>query len=181
MENSQRILRETASAASTILKIEFRDGDGPWAESGVPDNEHRIIEAIEKLGADEILSFSVEEFAGKFATSPRHLNQLFHKAFGFSICGLKMEIRLLKAEALLRNNKTSLINVSQKSGFNHPSLFNACFQKRFGVTPGKWWTLHGGRAAPPYAQPSSRLIRFFVLHPGGASSHPSKSRESLSA
>jgi len=69
---------------------------------------------------------------------PRHLNRLFHQYFGFSVGALRMEMRLLKAVSLLRDVNAKVINVAAQCGFNHLGLFNTCFKRRFGVTPGCW-------------------------------------------
>jgi hypothetical protein len=49
-----------------------------------------------------------------------------------------MEMRLLKALSLLRDPDVKIIHVAEQCGFNHLGLFNACFKKRFGNTPGQW-------------------------------------------
>ena len=76
--------------------------------------------------------------AGKFGCSRRHLNRLFHQHFGVSVAALRMEMRLLRAVALLRNPDAKVINVAEECGFNHLGLFNICFKRRFGTSPGQW-------------------------------------------
>jgi hypothetical protein len=49
-----------------------------------------------------------------------------------------MEMRLLKAVSLLVDPDVKIIAVAEKCGFNHLGLFNTCFKKRFGTTPGQW-------------------------------------------
>jgi Helix-turn-helix domain len=49
-----------------------------------------------------------------------------------------MEMRLLKAASLFRNPDAKVINVAEQCGFNHLGLFNTCFKRRFGVSPGQW-------------------------------------------
>jgi hypothetical protein len=66
------------------------------------------------------------------------LNRLFHEFFGFSVAALRMEMRLLKAVSLLRDPNIKVINVAEQCGFNHLGLFNTCFKRRFGQTPGQW-------------------------------------------
>src|SRR2546430_2401773 len=68
----------------------------------------------------------------------RHLNRLFHQYFGFSVAALRMEMRLLKDVSLLRDPNIKVINVAEQCGFNHLGLFNTCFKRRFGQTPGHW-------------------------------------------
>ena len=49
-----------------------------------------------------------------------------------------MELRLLKAVTLLRNPTAKIITVAEQCGFNHLGLFNICFKRRFGQSPGQW-------------------------------------------
>jgi transcriptional regulator GlxA family with amidase domain len=93
---------------------------------------------LEHLSPDELLRLPVAELAGKFGWSRRHVNRLFHQHFGFSVAALKMEMRMLKAASLLRDPNAKVINVAGECGFDHPGLFNACFKKRFGISPGQW-------------------------------------------
>src|ERR1019366_4324749 len=93
---------------------------------------------FEKLSATELVGLSVPELAGKFGCSRRHLNRLFHQHFGISVAALRMEMRLLKAISLLRDPDAKVINVAEQCGFNHLGLFNTCFKRRFGTSPGHW-------------------------------------------
>jgi AraC-like DNA-binding protein len=49
-----------------------------------------------------------------------------------------MELRLLRAAALLRAPDIKIVHVAEQCGFHHPGLFNTCFKRRFGVSPGVW-------------------------------------------
>jgi AraC-like DNA-binding protein len=140
--------REKAGAVSDFLP----DTSGQRAGSGYSGAEELMLESFAKLSADEILSISVEEFAGKFQCGPQGLSRLFQRHFGISIGAMKLEIRLLKARSLLRAPGTKVKNVADGLGFNHLGLFNACFEKRFGVNPGKWRKLNGADAPRPQGQ-----------------------------
>ncbi len=100
--------------------------------------EEHLIQVFEKLTTDDLLGLSVEQLAEKFGCSERHLNRLFHCYFGFSVTALKMELRLIKAVALLRDPNIKIISVAEQCGFNHLGLFNTCFSRRFGSSPGRW-------------------------------------------
>ena len=104
-----------------------------------------MMQVFEELSSNELLTLSVGDMAHKFSCSRRHLNRLFHQHFGCSVASLRMEIRLLKALSLLRDPDAKIINIAEQCGFNHLGLFNACFKKRFGDTPGRWrkWTSDG--------------------------------------
>jgi hypothetical protein len=39
---------------------------------------------------------------------------------------------------LLRDANIKIINVAEQCGFNHLGLFNTCFKRRFGTSPGRW-------------------------------------------
>jgi hypothetical protein len=67
-----------------------------------------------------------------------------------SVSALRMEIRMLKAVSLLRNPDHKISTVAGECGFNHLGLFNTCFRKRFGKSPGQWRkTAQGVNADPP--------------------------------
>jgi AraC-like DNA-binding protein len=122
--------------AAAILTLEFKNAQSERA--GFVRPESYVIRVCEKLSAADLVGLSVPELAGKFGCTPRHLNRLFHRHFGVSVGALRMELRLLKAVALLRNRDTKVIDVAEACGFNHLGLFNTCFKRRFGTTPGQW-------------------------------------------
>jgi AraC-like DNA-binding protein len=122
--------------AAAILAAEFKNA--PSQRVGFVGPENHMVQVFEKLSAAELMSLSVPELAGKFGCSRRHLNRLFHQHFGISVAALRMEMRLLKAVALLRNPDAKVINVAEECGFNHLGLFNTCFKRRFGTSPGQW-------------------------------------------
>ncbi len=132
LEHRSHLLR----VAAAILNEEFKTAH--QQRVGLGQVEERIIRVFEELSVDELLGLSVEELAAKFGCSRRHLNRLFHQYFGFSVGALRMEMRLLKAISLLRDINAKVINVAAQCGFNHLGLFNTCFKKRFGVSPGHW-------------------------------------------
>lgn len=142
LDHRSQLLR----VAAAILSEEFRTSRG--LRTGFVRVEDHMVQVFEKLSADEILSMSVGELADKFGCSRRHLNRLFHQYFGFSVATLRMEMRLLKAISLLRNPDSKVINVAGQCGFNHLGLFNTCFKRRFGVSPGIWRKLARGDTTP---------------------------------
>jgi AraC-like DNA-binding protein len=106
--------------------------------SGGVRMEDHILSVFEQLTTEEILHLPIQELARRFGCSRRHLNRLFHQYFKLSVAALKMEMRLLKAISLLRDPGTKIISVAESCGFNHLGLFNTCFRKRFGTSPGEW-------------------------------------------
>jgi AraC-like DNA-binding protein len=121
---------------AAVLSLEFKNARSQ--QSGFVRMEDHLVRVFEELSPSELLTLSVGDLADKFNCSRRHLNRLFHQHFGCSVASLRMEMRLLKALALLRDPSAKIIRVAEQCGFNHLGLFNACFKKRFGNTPGRW-------------------------------------------
>lgn len=135
------------SIVAAILSAEFELAHRPRA--GFVSAEQHLAQVFESLTGAEILSLPMEALAAKFGCSRRHLNRLFHQHFGFAVAALRMEMRLLKAVSLLRNPDSKVINVAEACGFNHLGLFNTCFKRRFGVTPGQWRKRSSSPVEPP--------------------------------
>ena len=122
--------------AAAVLSKEFQHAQRE--REGSDSAEEQFIQEFENLSAVEILNSPIDELAEKFSCSRRHLCRLFHSHFGMSVATMRMEMRLLKAVSLLRNPDAKIINVAADCGFNHLGLFNNCFKKRFGNSPGQW-------------------------------------------
>jgi AraC-like DNA-binding protein len=134
--------------AATLLSSEFHEAQA--RRGGYIRAEDHMVQVFEKLSASEIITLSVGELAERFSCSRRHLNRLFHQHFGLAVATLRMEMRLLKAMSLLRDPDAKVINVAEQCGFNHLGLFNTCFKRRFGSSPGQWRksALQSGEPAP---------------------------------
>jgi AraC-like DNA-binding protein len=122
--------------AAALLSEEFKVARRQRA--GFVRIEEHLLQVFENLSSDIILNASILELAERFGCGQRHLNRLFHQYFDFSAAALKMEMRLVKAAALLRDPDVKVITVAEQCGFNHLGLFNTCFKRRFGVSPGRW-------------------------------------------
>jgi AraC-like DNA-binding protein len=124
---------------ATILDEEFK-----LLQRGRPRyisvDEH-LIQVFETLSAGDLLTLPTEELSMKFGCSRRHLSRLFRQRFGFSVSALRMELRMLRAISLLRDANSKVYHVAEQCGFNHHGLFNTCFKRRFGTTPGRWRAL----------------------------------------
>jgi AraC-like DNA-binding protein len=99
------------------------------------DAAARFTALIESVAAEEIQRLSIHELASRCGCSERHLSRLFRGYFGISIRARLTEMRLLKAEQLLRGSTAKISQIAGESGFRHIGLFNAMFKRRFGKTP----------------------------------------------
>lgn len=139
---------------ATVLQ-EFRNAQAPLAGDG--DRSKGNHHLLSKLTLEQIQTSSIQHLAHRVGCSSRHLNRLFHQKFGLSGAALKMEMRLLKAVALLRNPEIKISQVASACGFNYLNLFSARFKKRFGASPRRW--REQGRVALPVSAvraPASR-------------------------
>jgi AraC-like DNA-binding protein len=122
--------------AAAVLTLEFLNAH--TGRNVLVSGRDQFTRKFEELSAIEMLTLSVEELAKKFGCSRRHLSRLFNQQFGCSVAALRMELRLIKAVSLLRNPRAKVITVAEQCGFNHLGLFNKCFKRRFGQSPGRW-------------------------------------------
>jgi AraC-like DNA-binding protein len=136
LNHRSQLLRVTA----LLLSLELNS----WRQQqfGFESSEDHMMRIFEQLSTQQLLNLSVEELSQKFGCSRRHLSRLFHQRFGMSVASFRMEMRLLRALSLLRDPGVKVINVAEQCGFNHLGLFNTCFKRRFGVTPGMWRNTH---------------------------------------
>ncbi len=146
--------------AAAVLSVEFNTAR--VSRAGFVRAEEQMTATLERLSADEVLKLPVTELAGRFNCSQRQLNRLFHSRFGVSVAALRMELRLLRAMALLRDPTAKVINVAEQCGFNHLGLFNICFKRRFGASPGRWRRTISEAVPPPASlnagQPACRML-----------------------
>jgi len=127
--------------AAVVLTEEFRTAQ--VKRVGFVRTADHLIQVFDELSTNDLLTLSVEELAHRFGCSRRHLNRLFHQHFGFSVAALKMEMRLLKAVALLRDPDIKVIDLAEQCGFNHLGFFGTCFKRRFGTSPSQYWKAAG--------------------------------------
>lgn len=132
LEHRSHLLR----LVSNILTAELALLEPPRAHSAGPDAH--FFRVVEQLSPEEFVELRVEDLARRFGYGRRHLSRLFHRHFGTSVAAMRMELRLTKAISLLRDPDTKITAIASDCGFNHLGLFNSCFKKRFGVSPGAW-------------------------------------------
>jgi two-component system response regulator YesN len=69
------------------------------------------------------------------AINPTYLSELFKKEMGEGFNHYLVNLRLSKAQELLRENENlSIADISQLVGFQDPNYFSRLFHKRMGVT-----------------------------------------------
>jgi AraC-like DNA-binding protein len=163
---------QVLQVVAAVLTLEFLNARAQ-RNAPTPGHDH-LMRLFEDLSATELQTLSVEELAKKFCCSRRHLSRLFHHQFGCSVAALRMELRLVKAVSLLRDPSVKVITVAGQCGFNHLGLFNTCFKRRFGESPGQWRKSASVNAVEPALGPKgSRLLTQFAKPPGTANMNAS--------
>jgi AraC-like DNA-binding protein len=122
--------------AASPLAAEFKTAH--LRPNGFARTERHLLDVLASLPLTELMKSSVEQLSHRFRVGHRQVNRLLKKRFGFSLGALKMEARLLLAASLLRDPDVKVIHVASQAGFHHLGLFNTCFKRRFGASPGEW-------------------------------------------
>ena len=78
---------------------------------------------------------SISQIAGKIYLSPNYLSLLFKKDTGKTINQFITEVRIEKAKALLRKDRTPLTSIAEKIGYHDANYFSKAFKKETGITP----------------------------------------------
>lgn len=129
-------LLERAVVLAVFAKA-LSSSPGKCGEPKRPKHE-KLLEALPGLTSADLMTLAVGQIASRYHMSRRHLSRIFHENFGISIATVKMEIRLIQAVRLLRWHELKVIEVAERTGFNHLGLFNTCFKRRFGMSPTKY-------------------------------------------
>lgn len=80
----------------------------------------------------------MKDLAAQLNTSSHHLSQVINEKFGKSFNQYINELRIKEAQQLLANptfEKTYIIQIAYRVGFNNKTTFNAAFKKIVGCSP----------------------------------------------
>ncbi len=81
---------------------------------------------------------------------PKYAMSVFKRSTGMSLGEYVSLLRISYAQALLRRDDASILQVAMDSGFGSISAFNKCFRKKSGMTPSEFKREH---RAPPLQSP----------------------------
>ncbi|WP_306112951.1 MULTISPECIES: GlxA family transcriptional regulator [unclassified Roseovarius] len=94
-----------------------------------------ILDSVKAMESNVAEPVGLEELAAAAGVSPRQLNRLFREKLGRSTMGYYRELRLDKAQSLLRNSPLSLTEIALATGFANSSHFSRAFTQHFGQPP----------------------------------------------
>lgn len=110
-----------------------------------PSARARFENLMKELPEAELHLQSTQSLARRCGCSERHFSRLFSEFFGRSFRAKQIELRLSRAQQLLRDSDAKIIDVAYESGYRHLGLFNLVFKQRFGLTPTQWRHKHRKR------------------------------------
>lgn len=88
---------------------------------------------VEKLNEDDLNT--IPSIAKRMSVSVSTLERMIKSKYNMTPKQYITEIKLMKAEVLLRQGNTSVKQVSFQSGFNSVAYFCHCFKKKYGKPP----------------------------------------------
>ncbi|MGF7149148.1 AraC family transcriptional regulator [Sphingomonas zeicaulis] len=109
----------------------------------VPDERGRLA-AWQLRRVEEYVASSggrrlcIADLAGAVDIGPSHFARIFRNTTGRSVHRWIEEVRLIRAETLLRDTALPLKQIAADLGFSTPSSFSLAFRRASGTTPGRF-------------------------------------------
>ena len=95
-----------------------------------------LAEAVhERLTADGFGRVTIKQLAAEFGVGTTALKTSFKTVYGFPIYQYQKDLRLQKAQRLLRETTLAISSVAAEAGYANPAKFSSAFKERFGVSP----------------------------------------------
>ena len=122
-----------------FLILLIRDSESDVSISGVVSNQlgssPQIEEMCEYLRANVYGKISLSDLTQKFHFSKSFLCEQFKRATGLSPIGYYLDLKLIEAKRLLREDALTVTEISEKLCFESPEYFSRYFKKRVGHSP----------------------------------------------
>jgi len=131
---SKRVADLTQLLASFLVeKYTDAASEKPDFRGGLPIRQLRKVEDyVRDLLAEDI---SVEALAELVDLSPFHFSRVFKHATGMSPLQFVTRERISRAQQLIRETSSSLIEIALEVSYTSPSSFSKVFRRITGVTP----------------------------------------------
>ena len=89
----------------------------------------------ERLTADGFGHITIEQLAAELGVGTTALKTSFKTVYGVPIYQYQKDLRLQKAQRLLRETALPVSDVAAEVGYANPAKFSSAFKSRFGVSP----------------------------------------------
>jgi transcriptional regulator GlxA family with amidase domain len=104
----------------------------------VGSNNAAILDAVEAMEDNVAEPVTLDDLAETTGLSARQLNRLFTEKLGRPTMRYYRELRLEKAQSLLRNSPLSLTEIALATGFANSSHFSRAYAAQFGQPPSSY-------------------------------------------
>ena len=112
-----------------------------FADAPVTPYTHLLSDAVGYMVDNLESDLSLTSVAAHVNLSPGYFSTLLKKETGMRFAELLGDLRLKRAQDLLKNSEFNINEIAQKCGYTDIAYFSRCFKKRFGVSPSSWRNL----------------------------------------
>lgn len=103
------------------------------------DENHAVISAVKaELDRDFSHPLSLSSMARMYHYNEKYLGRIFKARLGVSFGEYLNQKRLSHAAKLLRKTDDSILDISQRAGFNNVTYFNRLFRAKFRMSPSQY-------------------------------------------
>ena len=88
-----------------------------------------------RLQADLSRHTTIEQLASELGAGATALKTAFKSVYGIPIYQYQKDLRLQKAQRLLRETELPVAAIATEVGYSNPAKFSSAFKKRFGLSP----------------------------------------------
>lgn len=127
--------RKLAQVVESYIRMLREQSPGePRAEQN-----HAVISAVRaSLDKDFDQPLTLSSMAQMYHYNEKYLGRIFKAQLGVSFGEYLNGKRLSHAAKLLRKTGDSILDISQRTGFNNVTYFNRLFRKKFGTSPSQY-------------------------------------------
>ena len=104
--------------------------------------DHRIGNALDKMHRDIVRRWKVEDLASEVGMSRTSFTERFKAFVGISPLDYLTRWRMTVAQNVLRNEDAKLSQIAERVGYESETAFSAAFRRMFGISPGRYRSLH---------------------------------------
>ena len=104
--------------------------------------QKKITDVVCYIGNNYMNDLSIPKLAKHFYISRSHLSRTFKSVTGLTIIEYLNTVRINHAKKLLRDSDMSILEISEKTGFNSVTHFGRTFRKTTGCSPSQFRQLH---------------------------------------
>lgn len=110
------------------------------------DREAILANAAKQMMEQEFAncSFSLQYVADKLGVTPSRLSVLFHKAFGVNFSSYLAQVRITKAQELLKDFSLKIDEIGSMVGYTDSHYFAKVFKRVVNLTPSEYRNVSGG-------------------------------------